>query len=414
MNLEAWLRQNNPLAEQLKVVEGLCSAVNEAHQKGVLHRALEPANIEVLADGRCDLQGAVRSEAATPAAARYRAPEVLEGSSYSPRADIYSVGVICYEMLSGRNPSVGERPKPLSELRADVSRDLTDAIMGCMEAGPDWRPRDLSYLLQVVGAMAGAGGKPAARPAKAAESPRVAVAAPRKPAARGTSSRSNVPLIAVALVILVGAAGGAWFWLQSHGPSPAVPDRASAPPTPEPAVSLPGVASASPPPVTPATPSPKPTAEPEKAATPVPGRDLQTRSNPQATPLPTLRPQPESNPAGTKLAEGFPVPPTPTPGSQEPSEPAVLTAVSPLSLRHPTTAMLDLRGIGLRPDHQARFMKIKTPPNGITVVKQKYVSPTLIQVVVKLDETAAPGTYGIDVEDAQGASSNTLVFTVTK
>src|SRR6266536_3027800 len=160
MTLEDWLKQDRGLADQLKVIEGLCSALNGAHQRREVHRALHPGNIEVASDGTCDLSEAVSG----PLSPRYRAPEVVEGGPPSAESDIYAAGVIFYEMLSGRSPS-GERPTPLSDLRQDVSRDLTDAIMGCLERGPDWRPKDLSYLLQVVASMRNAGAKSGGRAA---------------------------------------------------------------------------------------------------------------------------------------------------------------------------------------------------------------------------------------------------------
>src|SRR6185295_18203851 len=157
MTLEDWLKQDRSLADQLKVMEGLCSALNEGHQRGSLHRGLEPANIEVDGDGAADLTGAFTQGSG---ASRYRAPELQEGAAHSAQSDIYSAGVIFYEMLSGRSPSP-DRPSPLSDLRPDVPRDLTDAVMGCLEKGPDWRPKDLSYLLQVVKTMRSSGVKAA-------------------------------------------------------------------------------------------------------------------------------------------------------------------------------------------------------------------------------------------------------------
>src|SRR5215468_8426611 len=193
MNLEAWLGQDHSLPDQLKVIEGLCSALNDAHARGTVHRGLEPARIEVESDGRCDLSDAVTA-APSP---RYRAPELAEGSPPSPQSDIYSAGVIFYEMLGGRPPA-GDRPSPLADLRPDVSRDLTDAVMGCLEKGPDWRPKDLSYLLQVVGTMRAAGGKSAPRASsRAAEpAPRAASKGSSAPGRRSapSGSRSNLPL----------------------------------------------------------------------------------------------------------------------------------------------------------------------------------------------------------------------------
>src|SRR5258706_4246881 len=191
MTLEDWLKQDRNLADQLKVIEGLCSALNEAHESGNVYRALDPGRIDVSSDGTCDLSGATSGSPSQ----RYRAPEIAEGGPPSAEADIYSTGVILYEMLSGRSPT-GERPTPLSDLRPDVSRDLTDAIMGCLERGPDWRPKDLSYLLQVVGSMRNTGAKSTSRPSPRgpSEPARSAVAkgagGARKVARGSTASKS--------------------------------------------------------------------------------------------------------------------------------------------------------------------------------------------------------------------------------
>ncbi|HXB56701.1 MAG TPA: hypothetical protein VN461_18170, partial [Vicinamibacteria bacterium] len=259
MNLDAWLRQDHSLAEQLKVIEGLCSALNDAHKKGTVHRSLEPSKIEVQSDGTCVLTEAMGG---TPSP-RYRAPEIAEGAGHSPQADIYSAGVILYEMLSGKSPSE-ERPTPLSDLRPDVSRDLTDAIMGCLEKGPDWRPKDLSYLLQVVGSLRTPAGRQAPRPSpRATEAARMPTVKPRR--ATGPASRSNVPLLAAVVVLIAGAGVGAWFWIHSQAPgtpvaSPASPPPATLAPTPQPAQT----------PTAPTLPTPRPTPSARKTASPEP------------------------------------------------------------------------------------------------------------------------------------------------
>jgi hypothetical protein len=96
------------------------------------------------------------------------------------------------------------------------------------------------------------------------------------------------------------------------------------------------------------------------------------------------------------------------------AEPTVLTAVSPLQVKRGATTILDVRGTGLRASQRATILKIKDAPNGISVVRQKFVNAGLVQVIVKLEETTAPGSYGLAMADAAGASSNSLSFTVGK
>jgi serine/threonine-protein kinase len=416
MTLEDWLKQGRSLADQLKVVEGLCSALNEGHQRGALHRGLDPANVEVASDGTCDLKGAL-SSGGSP---RYRAPEIAEGASHSPQSDIYSAGVIFYEMLSGRSPSP-DRPTPLADLRPDVPRDLTDAIMGCLERGPDWRPKDLSYLLQVVrtlrsqGGAKGGGRAPARAGERPAPAPRAGAPAARRPGAKAGSS-SNLPLFVAAALLVAGAGAGAWFWFKGSAPSGA--KAAVRRPPSAPVTTAPTAAPVDPPPVEPTPPAVKATpGEPTAAAF---AADTKTKQ-PTPTPPPvTLAARPTPEPT---LAPPEPAPATPTPaplpaepGPQEavPAEPTVLTAVSPLQVKRGATTILDVRGTGLRADQKATVLKIKEAPNGISVVRQKFVNAGLVQVIVKLEETAAPGSYGLAMADTAGTYSNALSFTVAK
>jgi hypothetical protein len=97
-----------------------------------------------------------------------------------------------------------------------------------------------------------------------------------------------------------------------------------------------------------------------------------------------------------------------------PAEHAVLTAVSPLAVKRGITTMLDVRGTGLRSDHQARILRVKEAVTGVSVVRQKWVDPTLIKVLVNIDTGATPGAYAVALFDAQGTQTNGLNFTVSK
>jgi len=433
MNLEAWLKEDHPLGDQLKVMEGICEALNEAHQKGVLHRSLEPFNIEVEGDGTCDLRGAIHADAATAAAAaRYRAPEILEGSSYSPQADIYAVGVVFYEMLSGKSPSVGERPTALSDLRPDISRDLTDAVMGCLEKGPDWRPKDLSYLLQVVRTLRASGGKGggraaapsagAARPAsRASSSPSIpARRASTTSTGRGKSSSgsgSNVPLIAAVLVLLVGAGVGAWFWLQGSKTGPTVaqstPPPVAATPVPTAATPEPGPSAAAT-----AAPSARTTPSPGASATPTPLPTAATAlaTPPPATPLPVATVATVAAPTPAPVIEATPTPAAVAETAPAAIEPAVLTAISPLVMKRGQTTILDIRGTNLRAEMQLRLYKAKggVPTTGYSITRQRLFNPQLLQVLVKLEENAETGACVATVIDGHGNTSNGLPLTIAK
>lgn len=420
MTLEDWLKQDRNLADQLKVIEGLCSALNQAHESRDVYRALDPAHIDVASDGTCDLSGAT-SGSPSP---RYRAPEIADGGPPSAEADIYSTGVILYEMLSGRSPT-GDRPTPLSDLRPDVSRDLTDAIMGCLERGPDWRPKDLSYLLQVVGSMRNTGAKSTGRPSARASAEPARVAASKaaggaRKVARGSASSSNLPLYGLATLLVVGAGAGAWWYLNqgrdttvSRGPTPpgpTVPPTTQAPPPLDVATPAPGVA------------TPKPIVEtprPGKTATPTPAPAATPTPAPSTRPTPTPE-APRTTPPPAVVATPTPVAATPPPAAPvatpppAPAGPAVLTAVSPLAVKRGITTMLDVRGTGLRSDHQARIMRVKESVTGVSVVRQKWVDPTLIKVLVNIEATATPGLYGVALVDGGGTSTNGLNFTVSK
>jgi len=132
------------------VIERLCQAVNEIHDRGNVLEALEPGRIEVGADDQCDVSGAAKGSPRPP----YAPPE--GGGVATAPADVYAAGAISWEILAGR--PVGRPPSHLAEVRPDLSRELADAVMACLEQSPDWRPNDLTYLAQMAAARQRAAG----------------------------------------------------------------------------------------------------------------------------------------------------------------------------------------------------------------------------------------------------------------
>jgi hypothetical protein len=160
-----------PVARVAQVIEPVCRALAEAHAHGIIHRDIKPSNVflhqsasgevvkvidfgiaKVLDDGLVpgsDRRTQTGMLLGTPA---YFAPERLEGAAYGGEVDMYSVGVMLYELLAGRFPfptrpdwttalmPLAHRPVPLRSLAAHVPAELDDAIERAMSLDPAARP----------------------------------------------------------------------------------------------------------------------------------------------------------------------------------------------------------------------------------------------------------------------------------
>jgi hypothetical protein len=142
---------------------------------------------------------------------------------------------------------------------------------------------------------------------------------------------------------------------------------------------------------------------------------------PVATPLPTPTPRLvevpiATPPPPTTLAEppATTLPPEPPPEAAQALEPIALRSLTPPTVRRKGMAILDLRGSGFRADQRAVVFRGKEIPTTITVVRQRFVNPGLMQVGLQVDEAAATGAYAIGLADPQGRVSNTLRFEVAK
>src|SRR6185295_8268795 len=147
-----------PQDKAVEVARQICAGLAAAHERGVLHRDLKPANVMIDGDGHvritdfglAALAGSVDNvRAGTPA---YMAPEQLAGREVTPRSDIYALGLVLYELFTGKRVF---EAKTLNELLAlhesssvrtpsSVVRDLDPtierAILRCLETDPARRP----------------------------------------------------------------------------------------------------------------------------------------------------------------------------------------------------------------------------------------------------------------------------------
>jgi tetratricopeptide (TPR) repeat protein len=126
------------MRQTVKLAARICSAVEYAHTHGIVHRDIKPGNLIVTADGTPKLLdfgisllleqavavsslGEERTHALTP---HYASPEQLTGGTVTPATDVYSLGILCRDLLTGRHPEAGEdRPRRLPHcLRAIVAK----------------------------------------------------------------------------------------------------------------------------------------------------------------------------------------------------------------------------------------------------------------------------------------------------
>lgn len=310
-----------PLAPRraLGLARQLAAVLAEAHALGVVHRDLKPANVMVRQDATgadhvtlLDF-GIARSLTETDASTltrsgvvcgtvAYLAPEVACGDAVDGRADLYSLGVLLYELLAGRRPFDHPRPEVLMRLHvtepapplAGVSPVVERLVLRCLEKDPADRFASATALAEALVAAAetlGVDPPPAVRPAWAAAATAehvsvapatvdaatpapatpasVPLAAPdRSPAGETLRAKVQAPRgrrIVAAVVVAAVAAVAVWAW-GGRSPSPDAPSGASASSS-----SSAGVSSSSGASVPPATPpgAPVPPATPGGAPVPV-------------------------------------------------------------------------------------------------------------------------------------------------
>lgn len=205
-----------PAAKANELGQEICAGLAAAHSRQILHRDLKPSNI--LVDGRgqahiTDFGLAIKisedagEQAGTPA---YMAPEQFRGEPSTPRTDLYALGLVLYELYTGKRPFEGasfaecrqqhlkEIPPLPSEKTRDLEAGVEATILRCLEKDPARRP---ASAVAVSSALPGGNALAAVIAAGETPSPDMVAASGEE----GALSRSSALLMAVCLAVTVAA-----------------------------------------------------------------------------------------------------------------------------------------------------------------------------------------------------------------
>lgn len=180
-NLKEYLRQNpRPvLLDVIRIAEAVCSGLEAAHKLGVVHRDLKPANILLAADGAIKLmdfglakpkQGGddLTQSGATVGSFRYMAPEQILNQPIDARTDLYALGILMYQMTTGKLPfnasaggefeilekQVRHDPDSPRKLNVALPAAMSDLILALLAKDPDKRPASCEAVHKILRGIA--------------------------------------------------------------------------------------------------------------------------------------------------------------------------------------------------------------------------------------------------------------------
>ncbi len=223
-----------PPKRAVEIAKEIAQGLSAAHEKGIVHRDLKPENVFVRTDGRIKIldfgvakltqpsSGSLDTEARTVTVTEpgsvmgtvgYMSPEQVQGKTVDARSDLFSFGVVLYEMLSGTNPFrrgtapetltaiLREEPSDLSEANRNIGPALERTVRHCLEKDPGRRfqsARDVLFDLESVSDQLGT--KPVA-PMSAA----------------GVFLHRHRAGVAIAALVAILAVGGGLWWKTKGG-----------------------------------------------------------------------------------------------------------------------------------------------------------------------------------------------------
>ncbi len=244
-------------AEAAKIISQVCAAMDDAHRQGVVHRDLKPENILVHAtpqglqvkvlDFGISTQREIFDHKLTQTGGvigtpHYMSPEQCKGEEIDGRSDIYSLGIILFEMLTGFVPfnsktptaivvqQVNQAPPPLREINPETSAEVEAVVLRALAKRPEARPQTAGELAKELNAAVNGAASTSPSPAISAPAsvPSAAALPPAKPkfdrasAKAGSNGKRAVLLVAALLLLAAGVGAGFWRYWQKNGGEPLV------------------------------------------------------------------------------------------------------------------------------------------------------------------------------------------------
>ncbi len=171
ITLRELLRDHGKLTPRqvIDIMDAVTSGLAAAHRAGIIHRDVKPENVLLADDGRIKISdfGLARAASANTATGQsllgtiaYLSPELVTRGVADARSDIYALGIMMYEMLTGEQPYKGEQPMQIayqhanesvprpSAVNPDVPDALDDLVLWATERSPDQRPSDAREMLE--------------------------------------------------------------------------------------------------------------------------------------------------------------------------------------------------------------------------------------------------------------------------
>jgi serine/threonine protein kinase len=171
-----------PLSRVLRIMEQTCSALQFAHERNVVHRDIKPANLMLTGDDTVKITdfgtakilqfGTVQQTAHVMGTPSYMSPEQVKGKAVDGRSDIFSLGVMLYEMVTGEKPFPGqnittviykivnEEPVPPRQVDPSVHPGINDVILKALAKDPDERYQSCREVLEDLRCYRSLGGNP--------------------------------------------------------------------------------------------------------------------------------------------------------------------------------------------------------------------------------------------------------------